>query len=165
MGVHLSRLMTYDPATGAFLRLGWITRGGNFRAYDPPRKAGAVGANGYVELRIQGTLYYGHRLAWFCTHGEWPTGDIDHINGDRADNRLVNLRAATRAENMQNLRRATARNKVGLLGVRYDPRSRKFNANLKIDGQQTFLGSFDTPEEAHQRYVEAKRRHHEFATI
>src|SRR3972149_955610 len=90
--------------------------------------------------------------------GEFPKGDIDHINGDRADNRIGNLRATSRSENMQNLKEAHKDNCTGHLGV-FKKRHR-FGAQIMVDGVKHKLGIYDTPQEAHEAYLEAKRKLH-----
>jgi hypothetical protein len=106
-----------------------------------------------------------HRLAWVLAHGENPPADkqIDHINKKRDDNRLSNLRLASGTENRIN-GRLSPRNSTGMRGV-YPMRGR-YAARIKcLDGRRHFLGSFDTPEQAHHAYMKAaKALHGEFAS-
>ena len=150
---RLREVLQYDPETGVFTRL--VDRGG--------RKvgvvAGSVTGHGYTSIQIAGVRYLAHRLAFLWMTGEWPIDDVDHINGVAGDNRWSNLRPATRAENMQNQRRAQSNNKLGLLGVCRD--GNRFSARIKVDGQRIHLGLFATPEQAHAAYLDAKRRLHE----
>lgn len=93
---RLRELLTYDPETGEFR---WrYTRGCRARG----QIAGTVTCLGYLTIAIDGRKYKAHRLAWLHVHGEWPYPEIDHINRIKLDNRLVNLRRATRAENNAN---------------------------------------------------------------
>ncbi|WP_186119945.1 HNH endonuclease [Burkholderia gladioli] len=143
----------YDAETGVFTRLkskrGSVVLG--------KVKGNPMGA-GYLGLSIGGRQYYMHRLAWFYVRGEWPARAIDHINGDRTDNRLANLRDVSQAENMQNMRRPKAYSSTGLLGV---GRCRdKFRAEIRVDGRKKHLGTFDTAEAAHRAYMDAKRIFH-----
>jgi hypothetical protein len=109
---------------------------------------------------VLGRIYLAHRLAWMYVYGRWPAKglDIDHINGNRQDNRIANLREVTRGQNMQNQRRASSRSTTGLLGVLR--KSRRFAAHITADGRTHCLGTFDTPEEAHRVYMDAKSRLH-----
>jgi len=100
---------------------------------------------------------------WLYVHGEWPSGDIDHRNNVHDDDRLKNIRDTTTSGNQQNQRRAHINNKLGILGVR--PRNGKFQAQIQIDGDQRFLGTFPTAEAAHSAYLEAKRQLHQTCTI
>jgi hypothetical protein len=92
------------------------------------------------------------------THGAWPDGCIDHINGQKADNRISNLRKVTHAVNMQNQHRAARTSKTGLLGV--SPNKTRFVANINVDGRRVYLGSFATAHDAHSAYLSAKRELH-----
>lgn len=95
-----------------------------------------------------------HRLAWFFMTGEWPILDIDHINGDRSDNRWSNLRLANDSQNGANKRRYK-NNKSGFKGVIWDARHKRFKAQLKKDGKVLNLGRYHTAEEAHEAYCKA----------
>ncbi len=117
----------------------------------------------YLMVKIDGRSYKLHRLAWLYVYGEWPTEDVDHIDGDRGNNRIANLRALSRKENAQNRRRAHAGNLTGLLGV--SPWAKKYRARIMESGVQRHLGLFDTAEEAHAAYVAAKRRLHPAGTL
>lgn len=154
----LKEELRYEPGTGGLF---WLKPKNK-------RPAGAVagytGTNGYLELRglAPGTLK-GHRVAWALFHGAWPSHHIDHINGDRTDNRIVNLRATTIVHNSQNQRSAHANNKLGLLGVHAD--GGRFRAQIRVDGKKIPLGSFKDAESAHQAYLDAKRKLHQGNTL
>lgn len=160
----LDKVITYNPETGEFHRLGWFGRRGGFVSFDPPRLSASKTVLGYIQLNVLGQHVLGHRLAWFMTYGEWPEV-IDHINGDPADNRISNLRNCSQGENVQNIRQPYSRNTSGLLGVSFDKAHGKFAAGISVNGKRRALGRFDTAEEAHQRYVEAKRELHPFGTM
>jgi len=114
-------------------------------------------------LRIDGRLYRAHKALWAFAWGRWPVADLDHINGQRDDNGIDNLREATRAENNQNMRRARCDNKSGLLGV--TPDRGRWRGAIQLDGRSRPLGLFDTPEAAHRAYLDAKRLLHPFGTL
>jgi hypothetical protein len=152
---ELLTLLAYDPETGDFW---WRVKPlkGRVQAGDI---AGSEFKGGYWGVRIKQAKYPAHRLAWFYVHGRWPEHDIDHINGDRMDNRIANLRDVPRSVNLQNQRRAKAHNALGVLGVR--KRGNRYAARI----DNAHLGYFDTPEEAHAAYVAAKREMHEGCTL
>jgi hypothetical protein len=154
----LTHLLEYNPDTGLFINRVDRAPGG---AVGEP--AGSVFGNGYLAISIQGRRYYAHRLAWFYAHRVWPLHEVDHINGDRLDNRLCNLRDLPKAVNRQNIRAAQRDNALGLLGV--SKKDGKFAAQIHAKGRRWLVGMFDTPEEAHAAYREAKRRLHEGCTI
>jgi hypothetical protein len=150
---RLRELLSYDPETGLFTRL---VRAG------PRGKAGAVvgtSAEDYLICEIDSRPYRLHRLAWLYMHGEWPAGEIDHINGSKADNRLANLRDVSRSMNQQNKHRAGRNNRQGFAGVTRTA-SGRFPARIKVDGALRHLGVFDTPEEAHSAWLVAKQQFH-----
>lgn len=152
------RLLVYDASTGEMY---WkIDVGGGSRAGD---RAGYTTFWGYRQISIKCKMHFVHRLAWLMTYGEWPKGEIDHINGQRSDNRLSNLRDLDHALNAQNLRAPKSNNKSGFLGV--SRKDRGWRATLKVNGKQLSLGVYATPEEAHKVYLEAKRALHEACSI
>lgn len=145
----LRRTFVYDAATGLFYRAGRY----------PHRTSGRVNRDGYVTLKIQGRVYFAHRLAWLYVYNEWPTGVIDHINRERDDNRICNLRDATSSQN--NLNRTvntTARGASGYKGVTILKRKNgtvRYQAVLSRDGDCVYLGLFDSAEDAAAAYAEA----------
>lgn len=126
--------------------------------------AGSKMSHGYIAIRIDGQDYTAHRLVWLYVHGSEPSGYIDHINGDRADNRLANLRDVSQMVNMQNVYAAKSNSKTGLRGVSWHAQRGKYTARIKAGGRYLSLGLHDTPEGAHAAYLEAKRRLHEGCT-
>lgn len=150
----------YNPETGVFTR---AKKSGNCRAGSI---VGSIKPNGYVYVSVFGKHQLSHRLAWAMTHGEFPPHDVDHINGDRADNRIINLRLATRAENMQNELHARKNNQSsGFLGVSWSKPASKWMAKIKKSGTSTYLGLFHTAEAAYAAYVAAKREMHPFGNL
>lgn len=116
-------------------------------------------------IKALGKKCNAHRLAWLHFYGEWPAGEVDHINGIKTDNRIKNLRDAARELNSQNQRRAHHRNQAGLLGVTVDKARGKWLASIFHDGKKRHLGRFNSPEEAHARYIQEKRLVHPGCTI
>ena len=158
--LYLKKILEYAPETGLFQ---WrVARNGVRRGNG---RAGSIDRHGHRQLRIDGKILFAHRLAWYYTYGAWPNGNIDHINGIRDDNRLINLRVLTQALNCQNQRRPGARNTSGFLGVTFDKNTGKWLAQIKVGGRNPFLGRFRTPEEAAAAYITAKRIYHPACTI
>lgn len=151
-------LLSYDQDTGA---LSWRVSVGT-RAR-PGCKAGWVMSLGYVQVKIDGGVYYAHRVIWLMQTGEWPANHVDHKNGVRKDNRWCNLRDVTCSVNSQNQRHARADSKTGMFGVTVS--KRRFRARIKLNGERFDLGSFPTQEAAHEAYLAAKRTLHEGCTI
>ena len=136
---RLREALSYSPDTGKFH---WKVAAGS-RA-KPGDEAGSIDAvTGYLIIGIDGTLQLGHRLAWAIHHGRWPDDEVDHENRIRSDNRMVNLREATHAQNMKN-RNTPKNNTSGLMGVSWHKRAGKWRATLG----QKHLGLFDDPAEA-----------------
>lgn len=144
----------YDIDTGVFTRLknghGLRSRVGEVMGWD----RGA----GYLKTTINGAAYSLHRLAWLYVYGEWPDGMVDHIDGNPSNNSINNLRVVCRNLNAQNQRKAHKTNICGVLGV--SKRGDRFRARIYVNGRKVNLGTFATPDEAHQAYVDGKRRLH-----
>lgn len=154
---ELKRRLRYDPETGFFT---WLVKPCR------NRQSGSVAGNisrGRIDIQIRKERFLAHRLAWLYMTGFMPAGEIDHINGDGADNRWKNLRSVTHKMNAQNKRKAQVDNQTGFLGV--SPDRNKFRATIFVDGKHKYLGSYYTPQEAHQVYVLAKRRYHAGNTL
>lgn len=155
---ELREMLAFDSETGVFT---WRKRIGT-RA-----QAGAVAGNptadGYMGIKLCRKSYLAHRLAWLHVHGEWPSKRIDHIDGNRSNNAIANLRDVSASVNSQNQKRARSDNKTGYLGVcEWDG---KFVAQIGLEGRIYKLGSFDAPELAHAAYLSAKRQMHTGCTI
>ncbi|MES0266800.1 HNH endonuclease [Citrobacter sedlakii] len=134
----LKSLLHYDPETGIFTR----KKGGGGRAAGS--MAGWVNGHGYIQISVDGRDYKAHRLAMLYMYGERPEM-VDHINMIRSDNRIVNLRAATRAQNGQNSR-IRSDNASGVKGVSWDKRINKWVARCTCNGHENWIGSFENKE-------------------
>ena len=153
----LLKLFDYDPITGIVTNK--IDRSSRARKGE---RSGTINDNGYRVIYICGKNYREHRLIWCMVYGNFPTNEIDHIDRNRSNNAIENLREATSTENSLN-----ADYIVGLSGLRgVSPTSSglKWRARIRVEGQQISLGHFDTVEEAHKAYLEAVKKYHgEFA--
>ena len=147
---RLLELVEYNPETGAMT---WLKPTSN--RVKAGARAGSLAGNGYWQIKLDGTVYNYHRVAWFYVTGVWPDRWIDHKNGDIADNRFNNLRLSSISQNAGNMKRR-ADNMTGLKGV--ERKRKKFAARIRHEGERHNLGVFDTPEEAHAAYFEAAQR-------
>lgn len=145
----------YSPDTGVFT---WVVSAPGVRAGTP---AGHIGRNGYRLIKLGRKQFRACRLAWFFAYGAWPSGEVDHINGDRADDRLRNLRDVDRAANSQNKFGAQKNNlSCGLLGATWNKQHKRWQAKIVARKVRHHLGYFDRPEDAHAAYMAAKARLH-----
>ena len=139
---QLRSILHYDPATGIFtwkvgcssrVKVGYI--------------AGSLDGDGYLRIRLQSRKYQAHRLAWLYVYGVWPKDQLDHINRNRSDNRISNLREVSHKQNHQN-RSKPSNNTSGHPGVSWDKRDSKWRAQITHNQKKIHLGSFTTLEEA-----------------
>lgn len=153
--LSLREILDYDPETGALTwryrtkemcsdnrtRHSWNTN------YAGKPALNAAQARGYLRGTINGKGCLAHRVIWALVHGEWPSAQIDHINGDKRDNRLVNLRSVSPAENQKNMKRSS-RNTSGVTGVSWSSRATAWQVHIKSGGKNMFLGHFRNFDEA-----------------
>jgi hypothetical protein len=139
--VYIQERLDYDPETGVFL---WRYCDDMPRRWNT-RYAGTVAGvdvgNGYRRIGIGGKMHGAHRLAWLIVTGEWPDAEIDHINGDRSDNRIANLREVSCTENGRN-KAMPKNNTSGVIGVGWDSGAGKWRAAIGVAGRNIFLGLF-----------------------
>jgi hypothetical protein len=157
---QLREVLDYDHSTGQFH---WRRRK-NVHHTTNVRYAGKPAGHqckrlGYVLLGINRRLYRAHRLAWLYVYGRWPEGELDHVNTDKMDNRIGNLRIATRSQSMGNVG-TPKHNTSGLKGAYWDKRAGRWLAQIKHQKRQHHLGYFDTAQEAHAAYAKAALRLH-----
>ena len=155
---RLKELLHYDPETGFFTRILRTSSKANVGDV-----AGCDDGCGYLRISIDRVAYLSHRLAWLYLTGVWPISEIDHKNGVRSCNRFNNLRESTRLLNQQNQRKAQRNNAIGFLGV--IKVGKRFSAYIRHDGKKHYIGTYATPELAHDAYIEEKRKHHLGCTI
>ena len=149
---RLKSLLTYNPDTGEFR---WRVRRGGPAV--PGSIAGSHNSEGYVHIQIDRVKHGAHRLAWLYVHGEQPV-EIDHINRVKDDNRIVNLRSVTHAQNSQNQSRPK-NNTSGHIGVDFHTRSNRWRARIKIDGKLRDIGYFQNKEDAAFARQRAEAQH------
>jgi len=146
---ELRERFAYSPETGVL----------TYKAHQHPawigRPVSVDYRRGYARTRIRRKWVLIHRIAWMIQTGDCPAM-IDHINGDRADNRWANLRETTPELNQQNRLKAERGSTFGLLGVRRC--WKRFGATIRVNGECLWLGVYDTPERAHAAYLEAKKK-------
>ena len=155
---ELRYFLSYCESTGVFT---WnVNKSPKARAGSI---AGVLNGKGYINLTINSKIYKAHRLAWLYVYGEFPRYGLDHINGNRADNRIKNIREATQLENNQN-RKKPINNTTGFIGVSKNKQG-KFFSSIMFNGVRKYLGNFFTPEEAYKAYTNAKLDLHKFNPV
>ena len=145
--VRLKDVVEYDSMTGIFVRREHIRRA------PAGSIVGTKRSNGYLAMKIDGESYYLHRLAFLYVTGSMPSDNVDHINGDKSDNRFSNLRPATVSQNSMNRPKQT-NNTSGYKGVLWDKSKEKWKAQIK----SRFIGYYNTAEAAHQAYIKVAER-------
>lgn len=116
-------------------------------------------SDGYTIVRVGGRMLRAHRIIYAIIHGEMPEGEIDHINGNRADNRIENLRDVSKSVNQHNSKKRKD-NSSGFPGVSWDTQHQKWRAQIMVDNQQIRLGLFENLEDAVQARKKAKIKYH-----
>ena len=144
---RLKEILSYDPQTGNFV---WLEHRGRVNKGDI---AGTINHAGYVAINTHGKRYMAHVLAWLYMTGEWPAEEVDHINGQRSDNRWTNLRAATRQQQQFNMP-AHQDSRHGTKGVHLY-KEKYWCAKIRLNGRQTHIGTFKTKEAAEEAYNKA----------
>lgn len=156
---YVREALSYDVETGKFI---WRKRSDMTATWNiryAGTQAGWFDVHGYIIITIKYVDYRAHRLAWLIIHGLWPKNEIDHINGDPADNRLSNLREATSSQNKMNVKRRVD-NTSGVKGVSWDRSRNVWAAYVKVYGKKKHLGRFQTIELAKQARNTAAREYY-----
>lgn len=141
-------MLDYEPSTGEFV---WKWRSDIGLATNVRQcglVAGRIDSKGYRRIAIHRRAMAASRLAWLLSYGEWPKGEVDHINGNPQDDRLANLRLATRSQNLANSRNR-GRNPKGTRRLS----SGRYGSRARVAGVHFTLGTFDTEEQAHHAYM------------
>ena len=155
---RLKELLYYNKETGEFK---WLVSRCCVKAGNV---AGSVSVFGYCDIRLDYKIYKAHRLAWLYSHGCWPKFQLDHIDGNRLNNRISNLRECTNSENAQN-RKSRERSSSKYIGVYKTKKTKKFVAQITVNGNQKHLGYFETEKLAYLAYCEAKKKLHSFNPV
>lgn len=145
------QLLNYDKNTGVF---SWKKKRRGVKTGVP---LGSDNGFGYLRITVLGKSVYAHRLAWFYVHGVWPE-TIDHINGCKSDNRIVNLKNCSISENNQNTHGPQVNNKSQTLGVSWHKKAKKWQAHICVYKERKYLGLFDDVNEAHKAYLKEKEK-------
>lgn len=152
---YFTEWVAYNPTTGKFTWVKTSARGvaGSCAGFSTNRK--------YLRVSVKGIVVLAHRLAWFIHYGVWPSGEIDHVNGIRSDNRIENLRDVPRRGNGQNRSKAKGVTSK-YFGVSWHARDRVWQVSIKLNGKVKYLGSFRNEEQARDAYRDAKKKYHLF---
>lgn len=146
---ELRQLVHYDPDTGIFT---WLQS--KFQPYRIGKRAGSKMSNGYRRIFIGEKAVTEHRLAWLYMTGKWPQNHIDHINGDRTDNRFCNLRDVSRSTNLHNIARANKNASSKYRGV--SPANGTWTMQILVNGKRIRVPGFSTEEDAARCYLAVK---------
>ena len=141
---EMKQYLSYDPETGDFT---WIkSRVNSVKVGDI---AGGLNQDGYIIIRFNFKQCRAHRLAWLFAYGKWPSNHIDHIDGNRSNNKINNLRDVTHQENSFNIKKV--RSGSGYIGVT-KRKNDSWQARIMLNGKYICVGHFDTPELASEAY-------------
>jgi hypothetical protein len=147
----LTNLIDYSQETGLFV---WKKKR---RGVVIGKTLGADNGFGYLRITVLGKSYYAHRLAWFYVHKVWPD-TIDHINGCKADNRILNLKNCSMSENNQNKHGPQTNSKSQTLGVSWHKKAKKWQAHICVYKERKYLGLFDNVMDAQKAYLIEKEK-------
>jgi hypothetical protein len=149
---ELKRLIHYDPYTGI------VTRITSPRKSTIGKVASSINNTGHLQMCLAGRNYALHRIIWLYVYGDFPTGMIDHIDGNPINNRIDNLRIADASINAQNRTKPRIGSKSGFIGVCWN--NGKWMASITANGKRYYLGRFDCKEKASEAYILAKKTLH-----
>ena len=148
---EMKQYLSYDPETGHFT---WI----KLKLFSHLKVGDIAGtlSDGYILINFNYKKYRAHRLGWLFTYGKWPNNHIDHIDGNRSNNKINNLRDVTPQENLFNIKKVRAGS--GYIGVY--KRKYSWQTRIGLNGKDIHIGYFKTPELASEAYQAAKLKYH-----
>jgi hypothetical protein len=152
---YIQEHLEYDPEIGG---VRWKKR--PWRTHVRVGEKAGTDRAGYSALNIMRKNLYVHHVVWFLVYGTWPSNELDHINLDGCDNRIENLRQATRWQNARNV--GTQKRRTGRLkgAFTHHEFGNRWHSQIVVDGKQIYLGSFKSEREAHDAYRDAAIKHH-----
>tara|TARA_R110001632_G_C11251742_1_gene408913 strand:+ start:123 stop:656 length:534 start_codon:yes stop_codon:yes gene_type:complete len=150
---QLKAELNYDQHTGLFTRI--RTNTNNVIIGD---NSGSISKQGYLNIMVLSTRYLSHRIAWLYEYGNFPTKNIDHINGVKTDNRIINLREATHEENAKNMK-MTSLNSSGFLGVCWHKPTESWQVSINTNTNRIYLGIFKKLSDAVKTRVDAEEKY------
>jgi hypothetical protein len=150
----LTSILDYDPESGLFF---WKNLEGNKKRLNG-KVAGAKHIQGYWMLQIKEQRFLAHRLAWFYVHKEWPAKNIDHIDRNKLNNKITNLRLGDQSQNSAN-QKIKKNNQSGIKGVSYRRDIKKWRARIMVNRKEITLGVFETSEDASLAYRQAASKY------
>lgn len=160
---RLRAVLSYDPITGVFTRR---CQAGSRKDFAAGTVAGCLDVDsGYIRIGIDGRRYWAHRLAWLYVHGVDAPEDVDHRDRIRSHNWISNLRAVSRAENLQNQVEPGPRNVSGARGVQWDERRGRWRVEISVNNRNKFVGRFDDLSQAVAARDDARRMFHPGAIL
>jgi hypothetical protein len=146
----LREKLLYNEGTGALL---WK----NTTQWTKSGQVAGTNCNGYIKISINQKIIPAHRIVWAMLYGTWPFGEIDHIDGNRSNNKACNLREVTRQQNCMNRAKAV-NNKTGRKGVSWHAGAKKWQAHISVAGKSIYLGLFASAEDAGDEYARASEK-------
>lgn len=150
-------IFTYEDKSGKLIRKAFASKRSGGAVLGMP--VGAIGSHGYLEVRVLMKLYLVHRIIWQMHFGDIPKGmQIDHIDGNRTNNRIENLRMVSNHENHQNMKLKT-NNKSGINGVRWNKLNMKWKAEISVNGKSKSLGEYSDIKSACEARIVAEVIH------
>lgn len=156
---RLREVFSYDAEAGQLL---WAVNKGT---QAPAGSIAGSVSNGYRRVQLDGVSTMAHRICWALWHSEWPKGLIDHIDGNRSNNRILNLREGSYAMNRENQRKPRADSASGVLGACWHKSTKKWKASIQVNGKHIHIGLFASAEAAGAAYLAKKREIHAGCTI
>lgn len=168
----LRELLDYNSDTGLFVwrfrERKWFKSDKSMKAWNSRFAGVATGSlhhSGYVHLTILSKFYAAHRIAWLYVYGEFPDNEIDHKDGNKSNNRILNLRDVTPKTNSENKLKVYQNSKSGIRGVSWHEKDQKWRVRIRVNGKLLHIGNFTDITEAEHAAIAAKRKYHEGCTF